>query len=64
MSEQQKQAISPEVSPAVQQALGKLNVRLADLMEQINSVIKVLVDENMELRAKLDKQQTPQSKRE
>jgi cell division protein FtsB len=43
-----------EVSLVVQQALGKLNVRIADLMEQINSVIKVLVEENMELRAKLD----------
>jgi len=52
MSEQQKQART-EVSPVVQQALGKLNVRMADLMEQINIVIKVLVDENMELQTKL-----------
>ena len=44
MSDQQKQ--SSEVSPVVQQALGKLNVRMADLMEQINIVIKTLVDEN------------------
>ncbi|MCL2287711.1 MAG: hypothetical protein FWC33_00785 [Candidatus Bathyarchaeota archaeon] len=55
MSEQQKQSAAPNFSPAVQQALGKLNVRMADLMEQINIVIKTLVDENMELRAKLDK---------
>jgi len=38
----------------VQQALGKLNVRMADLMEQINTVIKVLIEENIELWAKLD----------
>jgi hypothetical protein len=61
MTEQQKQV--QEVSPVVQQALGKLNVRMADLMEQINTVIKVLVDENMELRAKLANVQTqPQKK--
>jgi len=41
MTQQQKQ---PEVSSVVQQALGKLNVRMADLMEQINVVIKLLVD--------------------
>jgi hypothetical protein len=51
MSEQQK--VAPEFSSAVQQALGKLNLRMADLMEQINVVIKVLVDENVELREKL-----------
>ncbi len=50
------------LSPEVQQALGKLNVRLADLMEQTNAVIKVLVDENMELRAKLDSIQAQQQK--
>jgi hypothetical protein len=40
--------------------LGKLNVRLADLMEQINIVIKALVDENVELRAKIDQLQQSQ----
>jgi regulator of replication initiation timing len=50
------------VSNTVQQALGKLNVRMADLMEQINSVIKVLVDENTELRLKLDSMQLQQQK--
>jgi hypothetical protein len=44
MTEHQRQNL--EVSPVVQQALGKLNVRMADLMEQINVVIKVLVEEN------------------
>jgi len=45
----------------VQQALGKLNVRMADLMEQINIVIKSLIDENMALQAKLDNTQTQQT---
>jgi hypothetical protein len=44
----------------MQQALGKLNVRMADLMEQINMVIKVLLDENAELQAKLDNIQASQ----
>jgi hypothetical protein len=51
MTEQQRQV--PEFSPVVQQALGKLNMRMADLMEQINIVIKTLVDENMALQTKL-----------
>jgi hypothetical protein len=54
------QSGSPQVSPAVQQALGKLNVRLADFMEQVNIVISVLVNENAELRAKLADTQTQQ----
>jgi len=57
MTQQQKQV---EVSPVVQQALGKLNVRMADLMEQINIVIKTLIDENMELRTKLENIQSQQ----
>jgi len=59
MVEQQKQSL--EVSPVVQQALGKLNVRMADLMEQINVVVKVLIEENVELRAKLDSAQSRQT---
>jgi len=35
---------------------------MADLMEQINIVIKVLVDENVELRSKLDQFQGQQQK--
>ena len=52
MVEQQQKQI--QISPETQQALSKLNVRIADLMEQINTVIKVLVEENMILRSKLD----------
>jgi len=59
MTEQNKQV---EVSPVVQQAIGKLNVRMADLMEQINIVIKVLVEETADLRAKFDNIQVQQNK--
>jgi hypothetical protein len=57
---QSQQSEGLQFSPVVQQALGKLNVRLADLMEQINIVIKVLVDENVELRAKIGQLQQSQ----
>ena len=59
MVEQQKQSV--EVSPVVQQALGKLNMRMSDFMEQINIVIKVLIEENVELQAKLDSAQSQQT---
>ena len=59
MVENQRQNL--EVSPVAAQALGKLNVRMADLMEQINFVINVLVEENVALRAKLDSMQSCQT---
>ena len=59
MTKQQMQGL--EVSPVVQQALGKLNVHVADLMEQINVVVKVLIEANVELRAKLDGMQSCQT---
>ena len=62
MVEQQQRQV--EVSPVVQKALGKLNVRMADLMEQINIVIKVLVEENAELRTKLEGMQFQQQLKE
>jgi len=58
--EQQEQR-QVEVSPVVQQALAKLNVRMTDLMEQINIVINVLVEENVVLQAKLDGVQLQQT---
>ena len=60
MVEQQEQR-QVEVSPVVQQALAKLNVRMTDLMEQINIVINVLVEENVVLQAKLDGVQLQQT---
>ena len=59
MTEHQRQNI--EVSPVVQQALGKLNVRMADLVEQINIVVKVLIEENVELQTKLGSVQSQQT---
>lgn len=56
MVEQQQNQV--QISPEIQQALGKLNVRITDLMEQINTVIAVLVNENAELRTKLDSLQS------
>jgi len=46
----------------VQQALAKLNVHMSNLMEQINIVIKTLIDENMELRTKLENIQSQRQK--
>ncbi|MCL2643761.1 MAG: hypothetical protein FWD52_09740 [Candidatus Bathyarchaeota archaeon] len=57
----EKQGHSVEVSAVVQQALGKLNVRLVDLVEQINVVIDVLVEESVVLQAKLDGVQLQQT---
>jgi len=62
MTEQEQR--QSEISPVVQQALAKLNVRMADLMEQINIVIKVLIEENMALQAKLDNTQPQQTNKE
>jgi len=59
VTEHQRQNI--EVSPVVQQALGKLNVRMADLVEQINIVVKVLIEENVELQTKLGSVQSQQT---
>jgi len=52
------------LSPEVQQVLGKLNVRMMDLMDQVNIAINVLVNENVELREKLCQLQIQQSKEE
>ena len=52
MVEQQRQSF--EVSPVVQQELGKLNVRMADLMGRAKVVIGVLVAENVGFQIKLD----------
>jgi hypothetical protein len=59
MAEQERQSV--EVSPAVPQALGRLNVRLADFMEQINVVIKVLFEENQKFVAEFEQLKGPNS---
>ena len=60
MSDEQKKAESgPVVSPAVQQAVGLLNLRAADFMNQVNATLKVVLDENAALRAKVLELQVP-----
>lgn len=60
MSDEQKKAESgPVVSPAVQQAVGLLNLRAADFMNQVNATLKVVFDENQVLRAKIVELQVP-----
>lgn len=39
----------PEASPVVQQ-MGMLNLRINDMMMQLNSVMKMLIDENSILK--------------
>jgi hypothetical protein len=41
----------------IQQQLGILNLRINDMMEQINKVVKAYTDEIAELRAELAKAQ-------
>lgn len=52
----------PEAAPLIQQ-LGILNLRINDMMTQLNTVIKIMMDENAvlkkenaELKAKQEKQ--------
>lgn len=39
----------PEVSPVMQQ-IGMLNLRINDMMTQLNTVMKAMMDENASLR--------------
>ena len=43
------QQANPELSPVMQQ-IGILNLRINDMMTQLNTVIKVLMDENAALK--------------
>lgn len=48
MTEDKAQTV-PEVSPVMQQ-IGMLNLRINDMMTQLNAVMKMLVDENNALK--------------
>jgi|WetSurMetagenome_2_1015567.scaffolds.fasta_scaffold207113_2 hypothetical protein len=55
----------PEVTPAMQQ-VGLLNLRISDMISQLNAVLKELLDENTalkkenaELKAKQEKSSKP-----
>ncbi len=41
--------ITPEASPIIQQ-IGMLNLRINDMMTQLNSVMKTIMEENAALR--------------
>ena len=44
-----KPQTNPEVTPIIQQ-VGVLNLRINDMMAQLNAVMKMLVDENNALK--------------
>ena len=57
--------IPPETSPIMQQ-IGMLNLRINDMMTQLNAVIKTMMDENVflkkentDLKAKQEKTSKP-----
>ena len=43
----------PEISPILQQKIGKLQVRLGDLMDEINIVLKAFIEENQQQKTKI-----------
>jgi hypothetical protein len=47
-----------QTSPAMQQ-IGLLNLRVNDMMQQLNVVLKALMDENVALKAKVTELQCP-----
>jgi hypothetical protein len=51
-SEPDQQTIKPELSLTIQQAIGKLNLRISDMMEELNKTLKTCLDE---IQAKNDK---------
>lgn len=50
MEKQSNKPVQQSLSPEAQQAIGMLNLRLNDYMAQLNSVIRLLVEENSALR--------------
>jgi hypothetical protein len=53
---------SNEVSPTTQQQIGLLNLRISDMMTQLNTVMKALLDENSILRKENADLKTKQEK--
>jgi hypothetical protein len=52
---------APEASPVMQQ-IGMLNLRINDMMTQLNTVMKVLMDDNVFLRKENADLKTKQEK--
>lgn len=49
MPENSKETMQEGASPAVMQQMGILNMRVNDMLTQLNTVIKALMDENASL---------------
>lgn len=65
MTQTTAQAV-PEASPVMQQ-IGMLNIRINDMMTQLNAVMKVLIEENAALKKenaelKAKPKETPKTK--
>jgi len=50
---------SVQLSPAIQQKLQLINVRVNDLMLTLNEVVTVLLKENQQLRAQVEQSKPP-----
>jgi hypothetical protein len=50
------------VSPMVQQKLQLINLRVTDLLQSLNDVVKALLEENKQLRTKIEMLKTPPGK--
>jgi len=51
--------LTPRLSPQTQEAITMLNVRVNDLLTQLNTVLNLLVKENAELKQQLEQQKIP-----
>ena len=49
----------PELTQKTQQQIGKLNLRINDMMEELNSTIKTLLEEVAQKDAKIKELQAP-----
>jgi regulator of replication initiation timing len=56
---QEKPTQTPQVSPKVAQEMQLLNLRIKDMMTQMNSVFEALVEENTALQLKVTELQCP-----
>jgi len=59
MTEKQNQILP---SPELQQQVGMLNLRINDMMTQLNAVIKMMMDENSALKKENEALKTKQEK--
>lgn len=49
----------PELNPQIQQKIGKLQLRINDLLDEFNGVLKAFTDESTELKNKIKDLQAP-----